>query len=463
MSTTTETSIGSIWDSSNLALTLGSILAVTLGALEGLGVATIAPVIADDLHGKDVYGWIFAAFILPQIIGTILAGREVDRRQPAIVFYSALAIFGIGCIAAGSATSIWMLFAGRALQGFGAGGSFATVYAIISGAYNDRLRPSMLAALSSAWILPSLIGPVIFGFVADHFSWRYVFWGLVPVILIIGPLTFPAYRKVRLDHDPTTVVNDRRVTFALVLATGTGLFLAGPDLRPIPLAAVVTVAGLALLIPMLKNLLPEGTFGAKTMLGAAIANRALLFGGFGVTETYMVFSLKEFGGVSTSLAGIVLTVGSLTWTAGSILQARWDREVGPESRPLRVRVGNLTMLAGACSVFGMVVIFRDIWEIPAAIFWLLTGLGMGLAYTTSTTLAFAHAPRGQDGMVSSSTLLGDLFASSVGVGVGGVLLALTQSLGWSTPASAALSLSLGLTLMLLAFAASMRMWRMARA
>lgn len=459
----TKTDIGSIWDSSNIALTLGSILAVTLAALEGLGVATVAPVIAEALDGKDLYGWIFAAFILPQIIGTVIAGREVDRRQPAIVFYTALTLFALGCIAAGSATNIWMLFAGRALQGFGAGGSFATVYAIISGAYEDRLRPSMLAALSSAWILPSLLGPVIFGFVADHFSWRYTFWGLVPFILIIGPLTFPAYRKVRLEHDPDAAAADRRVPFALVLATGTGLFLAGPDLRPVPLAAIVTLAGLVLLVPMLKNLLPAGTFSATTMLGASLATRALLFGGMGVTEAYMVFSLKEVGGVSTSLAGIVITVGSLTWTLGSMLQARWDREAGPETRPLRVRTGNLAMLIGAGSILGMVVLFGNIWEIPTAGFWLLTGLGMGLAYTTATTLVFANAPRGQDGMVASSTLLGDLFSTSVGIGLGGVLLAFTHSLGWSTAASAALSLSLGMVFLLLAAYTSMRVWQMSRA
>src|SRR5690625_3088046 len=104
------TPVGSIWDSDNLALTLGPILAVTLAALEGLGVATVAPVIAEALNGKDLYGWIFAAFILPQIIGTVLAGREVDRRQPAVVFYTALTIFGFGCLIAGSALNIWMLF-----------------------------------------------------------------------------------------------------------------------------------------------------------------------------------------------------------------------------------------------------------------------------------------------------------------------------------------------------------------
>ena len=45
-----------------------------------------------------------------------------------------------------------------------------------------------------------------------------------------------------------------------------------------------------------------------------------------------------------------------------------------------------------------------------------TGLGIGYGYTTSTSVAFAHAPRGQDGMVSSSMLLGDLFMTMAGEG-----------------------------------------------
>jgi MFS family permease len=193
------------------------------------------------------------------------------------------------------------------------------------------------------------------------------------------------------------------------------------------------------------------------MLGAAISGRALIFGAFAVTETYMVFSLKEFGGVSTSTAGIVLSVGSLTWTTGSILQARLDRQHGPQSRPARIQTGNTLMLTGIGLILGTVIVFQDIWVIVAAIGWMAAGLGIGLAYSTSATVAFAHAPRGQDGMVASSTLLGDLFSSSVGVGLGGVLLALTRNLGWSAPESAGLSISLAMLMLILAFMASIRM------
>jgi MFS family permease len=112
-----KTHAHSIWDPSNLALTVGSILAVTLAAFQGLAVATITPVMTRDLEGEHLYGWVFNAFLLPQIIATVIAGREVDRRPPWHVFYPSLVLFGIGCLVCGLADSMGILFIGRALVG----------------------------------------------------------------------------------------------------------------------------------------------------------------------------------------------------------------------------------------------------------------------------------------------------------------------------------------------------------
>lgn len=451
----------SIWDASNIALTVGSILAVTLAAFQGLAVATITPVLTRDLDGEHLYGWVFNAFLLPQIIGTVIAGREVDRRPPWVVFYPALALFGIGCLICGFADSMATLFLGRALVGLGAGATFSTVYAIVGGAYDDALRPSMLAAMSSAWIVPSLIGPFVSGFVADTFHWRYVFLILIPILLIVVPLTWPSYRKVRLDVDPAMDrQNAMRVPMAVLLAFGTLLFLVGPDLEelagtmiggvrstPVWANVLVTLAGIAVIIPTLRRLLPEGTFALRPVLGAAVGHRALSFGAFAVVETYLVFSLTSFGALTTSQAGLILSVGSLTWTAGSILQARQDRIHGAFSRPRRMVIGSLLMVFGAGLITGTILFAQDIWWPIAAIGFMTCGLGIGYGYTTATSIAFASAPRGQDGMVSSSMLLGDLFTNAIGVGVGGFLLALTTRLEWSTPSSAGLSMSLGLIML----------------
>lgn len=456
----------SIWDASNIALTTGSILAVTLAAFQGLAVATIAPVMTRDLDGEHIYGWVFNAFLIPQIVATVVAGREVDRRPPWQVFYPGMILFAIGLLVSGLADSMWMLFIGRALTGLGAGSTFSTVYAVVGGAYEDRLRPSMLAAMSSAWVVPSLIGPFISGFVADTFHWRYVFLMLLPMLLIIVPLTWPSYRRVRLDFDPSALGESaRRVPAAAILALGTLLFLVGPDLETVtgdmPSATVagvlITIVGIALMIAPLRNLLPHGTFSLRPMLGGAVAHRALSFGAFAVLETYLVYSLTSFGALTSSQAGLILTAGSLTWTAGSVIQARQDRTTGVESRPRRIVLGSLAMLAGGGLITATILIAQDIWWPVAALGFMATGLGIGYGYTTSTSVAFAHAPRGQDGMVSSSMLLGDLFMNSIGVGIGGFLLAFTLDLGWSTPSRAGLSMSLGIVMLAFALLSGRRM------
>ncbi|MGB3327899.1 MAG: MFS transporter, partial [Thermomicrobiales bacterium] len=236
----------SIWAGAYLPLSIGSLLAVTVVAFQGLAMATVAPTVAEAIGGENLYGWIFSAFLLPQIIGTVIGGQEVDRRSPASILLVSIVIFAAGTIVAGAAPTIWVLFAGRALQGLGAGAMFSTVYAVIGAAYPDRLRPAILAAMSSAWIVPSLIGPALAGFVADHAGWRWVFFGLVPLLVIVVVLALPVYRT--FDRAPSDAPASRtRLLLSVGLTIGTGLFLAGLELRPWPIAAVTVAVGLVLL------------------------------------------------------------------------------------------------------------------------------------------------------------------------------------------------------------------------
>ena len=448
----------SIWAREHRSLTIGSILSVTIIALQGIAVATMAPLLASDLGGRSLYGWIFTSFILPQIVGTVLAGQEVDRRPPGRVFLLQLLLLAVGCAISAAAPSIHLFFLGRALQGFGSGGAFACVYASVSTNYDDRLRPAMLATISTAFVVPSLVGPAISGVIAEQYSWRLVFLGFIPIIAVIAPLTMPGYRLVTRRPEPGPRSDgSNRLVLSVLLAGATGVFLTGPELRPWPLAVLVTMAGLAALVPALQRLLPAGTFRARPVLPAAIASRSLLFGGFIVVETYMIFSLKEFGGVSVAVAGTALTTGSLTWTAGSLAQARWDRIRGPAGRPFRMNLGLCLALAGAASILGCIVVFRDIWYPVAVAGWMTTALGIGLAYPTAALVAFANAPPGRDGMVASSALLADLFAFSVGVGLGGAILAFGEGLGWGTEPSAAAAIGLGVAMIGLALLAGIRM------
>ena len=61
-------------------LTVGLTIIMTVIAFEALAVATVAPRVASELGGLDLYGWTFSAFMLAGLVGTVVAGA---RGRPA--------------------------------------------------------------------------------------------------------------------------------------------------------------------------------------------------------------------------------------------------------------------------------------------------------------------------------------------------------------------------------------------
>ena len=157
------------------ALTVGLVLTITFVASEALAVVTVMPVVARDLGGLRLYGWVFSGFMLGSVIGIVAAGREADRRGPALPFVAGVVLFGAGLALAGLAPSMGVLVAGRVLQGVGAGAVPSVAYAAIGRSLPGSLRARMMAVLSTAWVAPGLAGPAVSAEVARLFGWRWVF------------------------------------------------------------------------------------------------------------------------------------------------------------------------------------------------------------------------------------------------------------------------------------------------
>jgi MFS family permease len=166
---------GGIWSQPYRLLTLGLVLTVVAAAFEQLSVATTMPAAVRDLGGLALYGWAFSAFMLTMIIGLTVGGSETDRLGPLRPFFSGVVLFAVGLVMAGLASTMPVLIAGRAVQGLGAGLVASIAYAVIGRDYPETARPAMLALISSAYILPSFIGPALAGLIADYFGWRWSF------------------------------------------------------------------------------------------------------------------------------------------------------------------------------------------------------------------------------------------------------------------------------------------------
>ena len=207
----------SLWSPDRRALTVGLVLTITLVAFEALAVSTVMPIAARELGGLELYGWVFSAFFLGSLIGIVVVGGLIDRRGLALPFAAGLSLFGAGLLIGGLAPSMQVLVLARFIQGLGAGTIQPIAYTAIARTLPESLRPRMFATLSTAWVVPGLIGPAIAGTIGELVGWRYVFLGLLPLIGIAGALTLGALRNVAAAP-PRTTVQDRRLPLALVVA-----------------------------------------------------------------------------------------------------------------------------------------------------------------------------------------------------------------------------------------------------
>ena len=214
-----------LWAPQRRSLTAGLAATITFVAAEALAVVTVMPLVAKDLHGLSLYGFVFSAFLLGTMVGIVAAGRAADRRGPAVPYVAGIIIFAIGLTIAGLAPSMPVLVAGRALQGLGAGAVPAVAYVAIGRSLPERLRARMMAVLSTAWVAPGLAGPALSAEVARLFGWRWVFLGLLPFIALTGPLALPAL--VRLGRAPDPAPGGHRLTDGIGVAVSAGLVLAG--------------------------------------------------------------------------------------------------------------------------------------------------------------------------------------------------------------------------------------------
>ena len=154
--------------------------------------ATVMPDVKNDLGGLGLYGWVFSGFFLASLVGTVLAGELADRQGLVLPFVLGLVAFGVGLVVGGLATSMPMLIAGRLAQGLGAGAIPATGYASIGRGYPAALQPRVFAVLSTAWVVPGLVGPAAAVGIEHAASWRWVFLALLPLVVLAGVLAVPA-------------------------------------------------------------------------------------------------------------------------------------------------------------------------------------------------------------------------------------------------------------------------------
>ena len=168
--------------------TLGVLGGAFLAAIEATIVATAMPTVVDQLGGLDHYSWVFSAYILTSTVTMPLWGTLSDLYGRRRFYLAAVLSSSLGSVLSGVSTSMPQLVVFRAIQGVGAGGLLPLGMTIIGDLYTFEERARAQSLFSLVWGVASIAGPLVGGYITDHFSWRWVFYLNLPFGVVAATL-----------------------------------------------------------------------------------------------------------------------------------------------------------------------------------------------------------------------------------------------------------------------------------
>ena len=195
--------------------TTGVMLAMFLSVFSQTIVATAMPRIVADLGGFDRYTWPATAYLVATAVAVPIVGRLSDIYGRRMFLILGLIIFTLCSIPAGLSQSMTQLVASRLLQGIGGGLIAASSFTAAADLFPPQGRGRFEAYAGFTSGIAAVTGPLLGGFITDHFAWNWIFLLNVPVGLAVLAIV-PAFPKIRSE------VADRRLDYpgmaTLVLA-----------------------------------------------------------------------------------------------------------------------------------------------------------------------------------------------------------------------------------------------------
>ena len=409
-----------LWSARSAPFIIGAFLQMNFIAVEAFAVTTVLPGAMAELDAEDWYSLAFAATISTSLVGMVVGGNWSDRSgpRPPLAVGGGLFLLGLAlCVLApGAATFI----AGRLLQGIGGGIVSVVLYVLIARIIPAPARPAMFGLLTTAWLVPSMAGPVVAGALAQLLTWRAVF---ALILVGSGLALLVLLRVARAGGGPmdeaarATAIVGRPGRLSLLAAGVLVLLHLGAQTGGLR-ALLLVGAGLAALALVARTLLPPGTLRLRGAAQRLVALRA----GFGVSsavpDVYLTLYLQSERGLSPTAAGLVLAVGALGWASGSFVQTRRP-STSADHRLLIVLAAPLV----AAAPVGALLLVTGLVPVPLVVLTaLLKGVGMGIASARVATATLDLAPPAEQGGYSSALQSGEAMAVAASTAVMAVVL-----------------------------------------
>ena len=377
----------------------------------------LRPTGAEQLWVIDVYSLVLAGLLVTMGV----MGDRFGRRR--MLFIGATGFAVVSTLAAFAPTA-GMLIAARAALGFFGAMLMPSTLSLLRTIFPNRdQRRLAIAVWASGFSAGSALGPVVGGFLLEHFAWGSVFLIAVPVLV---PLLALGYWLVPESRDP----NPGKIDLLGILLSMAAMI---PVVYAIKLFAVDGVSALAIGLVVLGVVM--GTLFVRRqqraeipMLDMSLFRRGA-FSGAILVNLLSVIALVGFlyfvpqqlqlvMGLSPMAAGFALVPGMAAMIIAGLTVVPISRRVAPH---IVVPVGLVL------SVLGYVVV--AVTAQSASVLWLIVafvvlGLGIGAAETISNELILANAPADKVGAASAVSETAYELGAVLGTAVlGGIITA----------------------------------------
>lgn len=395
---------------------LFTVLVMTFMATLDSSIVNVAlPVMQKELAvGLDQIQWVSSVYLLTTCAVLLVFGRLGDIYGKVRFFQVGVAVFALGSLLCGMATTLEFLVFARAVQGVGGASAMANNMGIITESFPARERGRALGLLASFVALGMMCGPVLGGFIVNSLPWEYIFLINVPVGVVslqVGHWTLPQVRPEAEGRRLDVVGSVLLVPGMFLTFVSITLLEAGAKAQVLLMLAV----GVALLVAfiLVERLVDDPLVVLSVFRDRAfLVNLACLFISFvaiGVYELMTPFYLQDARGFAPDVAGLIFCVIPLANAiAGPISGAVSDR-IGCE-RP--TAVGLIVFAAGLL----LVGFFDESTGLPAILLCLgMASLGTSIFQSPNNSLVMGSLPREALGFGGSLAALARYLGMAIGI------------------------------------------------